>query len=734
MLHKILSRTIVPPNITWGGGIHREKIVSKPANGQCGPIAPLIPSQVFCRMAATLGEITFNPIHLDLLASMKLAADTVFGVFGLEVVDIAEHVYVDPTKAAGDITRLNGEIAPRLLAADAAGSIGVALNGPETGTTINYKKVKTRTDGMGADAAFRALSEFGNWALPAGYYAVMVSTEGTPSHPKPDEPATGNPTVNRGMVFPSQRRILAEGFEETKFNQIPAYDGLRAICLGIDVIECTEAAATSPAAYETIAGHPKDIGACSVLQVADNFAPAEDLYADKFAIAPWLMKIIRERGEILRLDPNGDTIANLTEVSRASGLSFDQLGVIGLGLKLRYKIDPVTGQRIEGSEKCDREGRRELLDSITRLKIHLKTIDDGETPGFRPLIVGSPIEFNDGWEGRAGVFFGCGGVFESSTLARAVQDAGGEGWFFYVNKDKTKKVATYEQRRQMSSKDIDALAKIGETEPSRPRNIRELVGDEGDRMLIVTTFMDNPLNPQAMPVQVDEESGTITFYQEVFASDGSMRGLVWTLKAKKELSAVKAAFSPVIPDLMEEKKPDLIVRKLEEIRKTPEGLAAIRSGLMTYLYYYVSENPNPKSAGDFVIDPERLRGRMLLSDERRDIAVLLWAAKTYPQWFTLQMSISDAMVQVLAGLDREDVKYRQALLFLAKTAGIEMTSYLRYILRIIPRTEYIKEDLNAVAIQLGREPNITAEELVLPERVEMPTFLQDLLKRIQDRE
>lgn len=642
---KVGVRGVLPQNIkirqpgTATGAIAGNKgTASLPATGRLGP------SNITARFVVDLGGLFFAPIELSRLASMKLAADSVFGEMGLEVVDIAQRTFVPQTRSPGDISDLDGELAPRLLAGNAVGAITVTLAGAETGSAHDYKQVKQRTDGIGADAASRAENVIGTYLSQIGRYGVMVATEGTHSHPKPDEPAIGNPTIPLGKTWPALRILKRRGRSITMQNGIPVVDGLSPVAKGKDVIECTELASTTPEAFQQIAGKPKDNGACTVTFEADQWPVTADTYADKVAISPELVAAINARGKTLSVDVGGDTVETIRAISEASGIPLDELGVVCLGAKPRYK-SIVDGVAVPESLKLSREGRKApLLDPIERLGVNLRTIDDGESPALRTLLAGNEITFDNGNKGKAHIFIGPGGVFESMSLVRAIRDAGGDGWWCYVDKTATKKAELYANRTQLSPQQLEELAELGITDPSRSRNISEDVLDDGDRMLIVTSFTSNPLNPQAIPVIVDEEEGTIVFYQEVFSSDGSMRGMLWKLRARKDLDHVRQVLAPIMPDLMMLTEPTEIRERLDQLSSDPESLAAIRSGLLSYFYYYIQENT--EDGPDYVLNADRLRDRALNSAERRDFEVLLWATHNHPVWFENPEAVSEALTAV----------------------------------------------------------------------------------------
>lgn len=593
------------------------------------------------RIMRDLGGVTAVPVSTEELETFTEYSAPIYERFDLRVRDVARYTFVEGTGRAGPISDKMGKIFAIRLAELGMSAIAIAVKGPEQGTALTYRREKEALDGTGADMVSRAARYGGLEMLKDGYYFVTVSTEGTAEHNKNKEPMTGNPTVPMFTLFPSARVLKAAGYKiRLEANGLPVVSkegkDLKPIFIGYDVVECTERASKKQSVFEKLAGHPVDVGALTVGFAADKWVVSVDRYADKMIVSRRVMDRARELGVEINLDASGDMATQIDQLARDLQWSVRDLGVAGLGLKPRYEVDE-QGRPIPDSLKNHREGRKEMLEDVRQLGVKMLTHDDGETIALAAMAKGAEVAFEDGRTGPIDIYIGPGGVFETQTFARFMQDAGGKGSWCYVYKKHTKNPATYARRAELPGSEVEALAAAGDAYPSRSRGVEENIPDEGDRVLVMTPITTDPVfNRQAIPVAFDEKARTVTLYQEVITSDREVAGFLVTLEAKKGIPALREKAQPLFSNVMAKDTNAEVMAGLRELDgRGARGLDAIYYGLAQYLNYFVKENL--EEGNDLILDADRVAGRadstVATAVDIRALLVLQWAVDNHRDWF-----------------------------------------------------------------------------------------------------
>lgn len=580
----------------------------------------------------TVAGVDFAPVSLSHLMHLRESMEPALTSFGLSLSDVQEHVFRPALRPAGPIGDIHGAIAPKLMAQNAVAAFTVAVNGAETGTAENYKKVKTTTDGIGAAITHKGLTIAGNVLAEHGFHFVVVATEGTESHPKPGEPAIGNPTIPQGTMYPGHLPLQKEAVGPS--GKIFVYREMDGIFILLDVIEGTEIAATSLEAYQQISGRmgqPKDNGAVCLLAAYDQPAVIADTYVNKVIVSPEIAALLARDGTILW--PEGSIGATLTKIAEATGRPVSDLGIMSLGTKPR-----------KGS--FDRPGRAALFDALARLGVKkLLTFDDGESPAVMLMARGDSVTFENGQRGPVDVFLGPGGAVEGVTAARTVADAAATSaqssvaWWGYVSKSATKKPDTYFTMHAIPPAEVEKnYAPLG-IDPRGSHNISDTLPDDGDRIFMLSSITANPrLNPYAIAPEIDESAeedwgGTITVYQETAGSDGSVVGRYLTFKARTDIKAVKQIVFPVLPSLMRARSVEELSAGLRGAHASAAGLEAIRIGLRTYLYSLIDDAYNDGRKFYIKMQPLLLRRLANTLDDQITIALIKSLADEHPAWF-----------------------------------------------------------------------------------------------------
>jgi fructose-1,6-bisphosphatase/sedoheptulose 1,7-bisphosphatase-like protein len=593
----------------------------------------------------------FNPVPLPQLMHLKESMAPVLDAFGMELMEVREHDFREPLREAGPISDVRGVISPKLMAQNAVAAITVSINGAETGTTRNYKKVKTWIDGIGATITHSALTITGQILAKFGYHMVAVATEGTASHSKPGESAIGNPTIPIGNMYPAN--LSHEKYPVGPSGKVFAYSGSSPIFVGMDVVEGTEVASITVEGFQEIsgrAGKPKDNGAVCVISAYDEAAVLADTYANKIIVSPAIARALRDAGVRLSLEDSLEE--TLGKISQATERPVAGLGVMGLGLKPRLdaKADPPA-------IKNERPGRKVLLDELARLGVNRTlTFDDGETPAIGVMAKNSKVIFDNGEEGTVDVMLGPGGVFETVTAARTIADACETGCgeyaavWGYVSKEKSKRAAQYFDMHHIPEAEMGPYRELG-IDPQGTRSVSETLPDNGDRIFVVSSITTNPrLNPYAVAPEVDSESNTITVYQEMVSSDGRVSGRYLTFRAKTGLSSVKQTLSPILPDIMRIDDLETLKGTLQNLRSAPAAMEALKVNLRMYLYSLVEDSHDPDRAPYYLLMNQLLLRRVVSTlDDRKALEVLEFAAREHPDWFVNPQAVADSKQIIQTG-------------------------------------------------------------------------------------
>lgn len=565
----------------------------------------------------------FLELDDETLISFIKIASHLFAHVGLRLHRAYTNVSIEPTKQTGEVSKLNGHIAPLLLAANALSALTVSMNGAETGDTKTYLAVKNQMDGMGAVSMHNAFRRLGELLYAKGYYVTTVSTEGTPSHPKPGEPAIGNPTIPIGTTYPSLRDLVKQGHTISYNNGIPIVSGLKPLYAVFDVVEGTELAATTQKTYRDKAGHSKDNGSVTLSGVATDWQYSPDLYMDKIAVSAELSTLLKKANEELNVtDPLAVT---LEKISKATGKSVSDLGVMCLGTKERF-----TGNGVNRTSKLERARHEKPIQELRDAGVsNLYTVDDGDASMMLALVNGTTMNFPNGKSGKIDLMLLSGGVVETMTLARAVRDTGGDAWVALINPEAMK--IDYNNRFDFPTEMKSELANKGINTPGVSMNISNLVPDNGDRLLIEGGITANIINPCLKAPQF-LANGIIRLTLHAISADGSSISYALDLAPETDMASIEELMSPVLPTLMSLPL-DKIDEALENMNSKPKVRGAFINSLPLYLYSLISEN---LTGNRYKLNEEIISARLNSQDAEdiKALKVIRFLARTHANLFS----------------------------------------------------------------------------------------------------
>ena len=599
------------------------------------------------------GDTAFAAVDIDTLSDYKKFTKSIFKPAGFRLSNIFEHEQV---VLSDNVIPLKQDpvydLASMMDTANSVlGAATVQLSGAQTGTSTNYKEVKTGVDGAAIARLYHGYEEMGKILFEKyGIILVVATTEGSPGHRKPGEKLTGNPAIPIGTMFPSRKALEAKGLTiQTDKNGLPYVDGYKTMYVGADAVECTELMSLTPEDYLAMAKLKAfDNSAACVTFMSDQMRKLPDKYLWRVVYNKDVQEALTEKG--LTIDATWEpkqifeTIANAMNVKKLSDLPFC---IAILDDKETYKLGD-DGKPIEGTATKKRPYHTELLKILRDLGVPLFTYRDGDTLTVPLICEGGEVVCEDGQKREIGASFGGGGVFEGFTMGAIVSQYGGGGVFAPACKDGMKQ--SLAQRFALPQDEIDDWLEAGFTNPAGSSfDILDVFPEGSKAEIRIAGLTDSPDHMMPYFKAPYQKDGKYYVTVKSLGHDGVSRTQIFELEPLESLAKAQENIKPVVVDIMsrELKGDGNIFEAINNLKD--DRLASFKKELWLYLYSCMQR----EDKGNYALIEEMITGAVqkmdLQSEDIKALKVLQWLADNKADWFTnpeviMSVSIPDEAV------------------------------------------------------------------------------------------